>query len=182
MHPYRSRRNSSYSDLRLFTGMLTLTIVTVVATLAQADTFRVGTAKADITPITNGFPTMWLAGFAGRGTTPASGVSAYPLQVRALAIKDSAGTKVIVSADILGFTQELHEQISTLVQSEYEVQPANLMLNASHDHSGPVLRDNLDPEVAYNLDSSQLQIVSAYTDWLRETIVATIGKALNGAR
>src|SRR5438876_10678414 len=45
---YRSRRNSSYSDLRLFTGMLTLTIVTVVATLAQADTFRVGTAKADI--------------------------------------------------------------------------------------------------------------------------------------
>jgi len=171
--------------MRLLTGILTITILTLVIATAQADNqankFRVGIAKADITPITNGFPTMWLAGFSSRSTTPASGTSAYPPQVRALAIHDSAGTKVIVSADILGFTRELHEQISTLVQSEEnEVQPANLMLNASHTHSGPVLRDNLDPEVTYNLSPSQLQIVSAYTDWLRDTIVDTIGKAVKG--
>jgi hypothetical protein len=120
---------------------------------------------------------MWLAGFVNRGNMPAEGV-AEPLNVRALAIHDSAGTKVIVSADILGFTRELHEQIATLVQNEHGLPPANLVLNATHTHNGPVLRDNLDPEVTYNLSPEQLQIVSAYTDWLRDTIVDTIGEAL----
>ena len=164
--------------MRLLTGILTITILTLVTAMAQADTFKVQTAKADITPSTHGFPTMWLAGFAARGSTPASGTSAYPLYVRALAIRDSVGTKVIVSADILGFTRELHQQISTLVQGKHGLQPADLMLNASHTHSGPVLRDNLDPEVTYGLSPAQLQIVSDYTDWLRDTIVATIGAAL----
>lgn len=178
MHTRRSISSFTYSGVRLLAGLLSITVVTVVTAPVQATTFRIGRAKADITPITHGFPTMWLAGFASRGTNPASGVSAYPPQVRALAIKDSAGTKVIVSADLAGFTQELHEQISTLVQTRYGVQPANLLLNASHTHSGPVLRDAADPEVTYNLNSSQLRIVSAYTDWLRDTIVATIGNAV----
>jgi neutral ceramidase len=62
-----------------------------------------------------------------------------------------------------------------------ELLQQDLILGASHTHSGPVLKDNLDPAVAYGLDASDLAIVATYTNWLRDKIVATIGQALRQA-
>ncbi|MGI8988103.1 MAG: neutral/alkaline non-lysosomal ceramidase N-terminal domain-containing protein [Bryobacteraceae bacterium] len=147
-------------------------------------------ARIDITPGLGGFRYLTAYyGRAGYGTTtvpklPIPDVSAYPNRVRAIAIKDANGgqPKVIVSADILGFTRAMHTAILGGVQSHYSgFAEENLILNASHTHSGPVLRDNLAPIYSYDLSSSDLYAVGAYTDALTTQIVAAIGNAIDNA-
>src|SRR5215213_3633940 len=78
--------------------------------------FKASTAQVDIAPSNNGFPRMFLAGFAGRGATPADGTlpGEPALTARALALWDgssSGNVNVIVTADILGFTHDLRQRI-----------------------------------------------------------------------
>lgn len=147
-------------------------------------------ARIDITPGLGGFRSLTAYyGRAGYATTdtpkhPIPDVSAYPNRVRAIAIKDANGgpPKVIVSADILGFTRAMHAAILGGVQSHYSsFAEENLILNASHTHSGPVLRDNLAPKQTYKLADSDLYAVGAYTDALTSQIVAAIGNAIDNA-
>ncbi len=155
--------------------------------------FKASTALIDITPSNNGFPRMFMAGFAGRSTdTPAAGtLEGEPLlSARALAIQDqscSGNIKVIVTADILGFTRQMRQQILSEVQLRYGLSAENLLMSASHTHNGPVLTDNLDPKIAYlgfSVDgiagSADLTIVDTYTNWLKDHIVDLIGTAING--
>lgn len=143
---------------------------------------RAATRKVDITPLNKGFPIMWLGGFANRGGVPAQGVS-KPVFARVLAIQDETSMKVIVTADILGFPSTLHQQIVGAVH-KYGLSERNVLLAASHNHSGPVLTGNLDPAVSYfshltpQQTANNLNIVSAYTQWLRRGIVDLIGAAV----
>ena len=81
----------------------------------QAAEYQVGTAVADITPE---LP-FWLTGFAAR-TRPANKVS-LPIHAKALAIVDSHGGRiVIVTADLLGVTREITNEVAArLAASKY---------------------------------------------------------------
>ncbi len=165
---------------------------TTVAAQATSG-FKASTAQIDITPTNNGFPRMFLAGFGDR-STDSPGLGTFPgepgLSARAIALDDGScpgNIKVIVTADILGFTRQLRQQILMEVASRYQLPAANLLLSATHTHNGPVLKDNLDPAVAYPgfstdgiAGSADLVIVDNYTNWLKQSIVNLIGTAING--
>jgi hypothetical protein len=163
------------------------------AAMSTTSSFKASTAQIDITPSNNGFPRMFLAGFASR-TTDDSENGTYPgdpgLSARAIAFDDGScggNIKVLVTADILGFTRQMRQTILTEVASRYGLPARNLLLSATHTHNGPVLTDNLDPRVSYPgfssdgiAGSADLVIVDNYTNWLQTALVNLIGTAING--
>jgi hypothetical protein len=61
--------------------------------------------------------------------------------VKALALEDAKGTRgLILTADLLGFTAEVGDPICTRIATETQVPRENILLNASHTHTGPGLK------------------------------------------
>src|SRR3712207_2074151 len=106
-----------------------LALVILVAPLCAE--FRAGVAKVKITPQTP----VWLSGFAAR-TSQAETV-AQDLWAKALAIEDAKGSRfVLVTADLIGFTREVTDEIASRVQRRYKLERRQVLFNASHTHSG----------------------------------------------
>jgi hypothetical protein len=136
-----------------------------------AKQMRAGLAKSVITPEQQ----IWLAGYASR-TKPSEG-KLHDLYAKALAIADEDGNRmVLVTADILGFTRELSDAIAERANAQYGLTRAQLMLNASHTHTGPVVRGNLTG--AYQLNAEQATRIYEYSQFLQERILWVIGQAL----
>jgi neutral ceramidase len=138
---------------------------------AQNTGWKAGTAKAVITPA----EPMWMAGYGGRNK-PAEG-TLHDLYIRVLALQDANGHRAItLSSDTLGISQPIYEAVVAACEKQFGLKRADIMLNASHTHCGPVLKQALSD--IYPLNDAQRKQVDVYSDKLIETIVATIGKAL----
>jgi neutral ceramidase len=136
-----------------------------------AKQMRAGLAKVVITPERS----IWLSGYANR-TKPSEG-KLHDLYAKALAIADDDGNRmVLVTADILGFTRELSEAITERATKEYGLSRDQVMLNASHTHTGPVVRGNL--VGAYQLNAEQATRIYEYSQFLQDRILWVIGQAL----
>src|SRR5574340_1302922 len=148
--------------------MRTLTLWLLAACAAWGQ-WKAGVAKADITPR----EPIWMAGFASR-TKPSEGVR-QKLWVKALALEDNAGrTSVIVTADIVGWTKDMAENVA----SRCGVPRERLVLSASHTHSGPLTGQLNRP--TYVLDETQSAAVRRYMPFLLDTTVDVIGHAVRG--
>ena len=101
----------------------------------SATTLRAGCARFDITP---DWP-LPLAGFASR-TGLSEGI-ASPLHVRAVFLESHTGGSVsravIVSADILWWAPEYVAKYQTGISVMFHVPAENIILAATHNHSGP---------------------------------------------
>ena len=76
-----------------------------------------------------------------RGTKPSEG-KIHDLFAKAMVIEDAGGNRlVIVTTDLLGITPELRAGVEDLVKA-HGVPPESLLMNASHTHCGPELRDD----------------------------------------
>lgn len=157
----------------------------------RAHALRASVAQVDITPSSNGFPKMFLAGYTSRNNVPAQGsVDENPLQARALAFREGdnrSKTKVIVTIDALGVPPGLRRQILDGVWQRHRLHMDDILLSASHTHSGPVLTGNLDPKSTYyglSVDglqgSADLDLIDRYTDWLRQALIDLVGEAIRG--
>lgn len=136
-----------------------------------AEQMRAGLAKVVITPER----AIWMAGYASR-TKPSEG-KLHDLYAKALAFADEDGNRIVlVTADILGFTRELSDSIVERATVQYGLQREQLMLNASHTHTGPVIRGNLIG--AYQLDAEQATRIYEYSQYLQERVLWVIGQAL----
>ncbi len=133
--------------------------------------WKAGTALAVITP-----PKMlWMAGYAAR-KKPAEG-KVQELFAKALALEDESGNRlVVVTLDLIGVPQELRQDVADHVQQTYGLPPANLVLNASHTHSGPQLRTR--PVTGEDLKNPKLTDAFAYTEKLKTDICTVVGQAL----
>ncbi|QQS48192.1 MAG: neutral/alkaline non-lysosomal ceramidase N-terminal domain-containing protein [Acidobacteriota bacterium] len=132
---------------------------------------KAGLARIVITPD----KPLWMAGYAAR-TKPAEG-KLQDLYAKALAIEDGTGNRlVIVTSDILGFPRKTADKITTEAGRRYGLGREAILLNSSHTHSGPVLRDSL--AGAYSLEKAQIDAIDEYTGWMEERIVELIGKAI----
>ncbi len=159
-----------------------LLVVSLVATppflegsKASADTWKAGLARVDITPTES----MWMAGYAGRNR-PSEG-TLHPLWVKVVALEDAQGNKgVIVTSDILGFPRGLSEAIWAELEEKYDLEKAQVMLTASHTHTGPVLSEGLLD--IYPVDDEQMKRIDEYTQELKGKIVAVVGEALADMR
>lgn len=142
-----------------------------VDTLAE-EGWKAGLAKAVITPA----EPMWMAGYASR-TKPAEG-KIHDLWVRVLALEDSKGERcVVVSTDTLGISRIVYENVTRQLKERQRLDPEQIMLNASHTHSGPVIEQTLYD--AYPLDTAERERIRAYTRALEETIVKSVESAFD---
>jgi neutral/alkaline ceramidase-like enzyme len=120
---------------------------------------------------------MWMAGYASR-TRPSEG-TLTELHVKALALEDKAGTRtVIVSSDLIAIPRVLREQVTREVAEKFKLDPGGLMLNCSHTHCGPVVKDDLEMSVIYHLEGEQRERVEKYFVQLKDNVVGVIGAAL----
>ncbi len=132
---------------------------------------KAGLAKTVITPQ----KPLWMAGYAAR-TKPAEG-KLQDLYAKALAIEDESGNRlVIVTSDILGFPRKTADSITAEAGRRYGLGREAILLNSSHTHSGPVLRDSL--AGAYAIENDQIEAIDRYTTHLEAQVVELIGKAL----
>ena len=108
----------------------------VVAAPASAEPlpYRVGVAKADITP---DHP-IRLNGFGSR-RTESEGMY-QKLHARALAIED--GTKspvVLLTVDVLGIPADIFDELARRLEAKAKVKKERLAITATHTHTGPML-------------------------------------------
>ncbi|MEA3461124.1 MAG: neutral/alkaline non-lysosomal ceramidase N-terminal domain-containing protein [Bacteroidota bacterium] len=135
-------------------------------------TWLAGVASMVITPEQS----MWMAGYAAR-EHPAEGTM-HDLWAKALALEDAEGKKaILITTDLLGFPKALSDQIRDQLESEFQLSRARIILNSTHSHSGPVLKDALYD--IYPLDQQQISDIEHYSDWLADQLVVLVGEALN---
>ena len=139
---------------------------------AQGSLWQVGSARVDITPKDS----LWLAGYASRDHG-AEG-TLHKIYAKALALKDERGELgVIVTADILGFPKEVSDYIREQCRKKYDLQKAQIILSASHTHTGPVLKNSL--YNIYPLNEERIKRIEKYSDKLEKIIINLVGKALD---
>ncbi len=151
--------------LRLILALLLLPLPLTAAT------WKAGTAKADITPK----KPIWMAGYGGR-SKESEGVL-HPLWAKALALEDAKGKRaVIIATDTLGMTRGSYATLKTRRKKENNLDADQIMLNASHTHTGPVLRGGLYD--IYPLDNARIKRIEEYSARLENEIVRITGEAL----
>jgi hypothetical protein len=137
----------------------------------DAPAWKAGVAVQVITPS----EPMWMSGYASRNK-PAEGTE-HDLHVKALALEDPAGSKlVLLTSDLVGIPRSLSQAVASRVEKKTGLKRDRLMLTVSHTHCGPVVRENLSD--MYAMPESEARKLGPYTDKLRDWMVDVIVKAL----
>jgi hypothetical protein len=137
--------------------------------------WKAGVSEVIITPSHS----MWMAGYGGRDK-PSEGLL-HDLRAKALALEDVSGKRaVLVTTDILGFPKVMSDRIRDRLEKQYGLSRAQIILNSSHTHTGPVLLEALYD--IYPLDSHELKKVEDYSKELEDKIVALAGEAINSMK
>jgi len=137
----------------------------------QAASFRAGVARVDITP--DG--PIWLSGYASR-TKPSEGVL-HRLWAKALVLEDGRGRRLaVVTMDLIGIPRSVSEEIAARAARQYGLERAQLLLNASHTHTGPVVWPNL--ASMFDLPAGEEQKLVNYQRRLVDSLVRLVGDAL----
>jgi hypothetical protein len=148
-----------------------------VAVDQQREEWKAGVASVVITPEKS----MWMSGYAAR--TKASEGKVHDLYAKALAFEDFQGTRVvIVTVDLLGTPRSLRDWLEKEANRCYKIPPAFLLLNASHTHCGPVLREKRDSiygDSFYGLSAEQIRQSEQYTKSLQQKLLGIIGQAID---
>ncbi len=146
-------------------------------TNAEQTNWKAGVASTVITPEQS----MWMAGYAARNK-PSEG-KINDLNAKALALADEQGTRlVIVTVDLLGIPSPTRAWLEKKVRDHYGLAPDNLLLNASHTHSGPVVREtrySIYSNTLYGLTDEQIQQSNQYVEHIQEKILQMIGRAID---
>lgn len=141
---------------------------------------EVSSARSDITPTLATNP--YLAGY-GVQAGPRTAVSDdpyAPLFCRCLVVWDDGNPNAIVTLDVLGIPRSMHRSLRPRLVALTAWSSADILLQSTHTHNGPVLVDALDPYIAYAL--TDLALVRAYTAWLEDEVVDVVRAALAGPR
>ena len=139
----------------------------LLAGVAAAAPFQVGTARVCISPR----EPIWLAGYAAR-THPSTGV-AGDLWAKALAIRDAGGRPVvIVTMDLLRVPVT---NVAQEVKQRYGLERSQLLLNCSHNHSGPALWE---ADAFTALAPEEVAKSRRYTEHVGADLTELVGAAL----
>ena len=126
--------------------------------------WKAGIARVVITPQ----KPMWMAGYAAR-VKPSEGML-QDLWAKALYLEDNEGKKaLLVTTDLIGFPKEMSDQIRDSLQNRLGLSRAQIILNSSHTHSGPVLSGSLNN--IYPMDDAQKALVQEYSNWLVNRVI-----------
>ncbi len=153
-----------------------LLVASAPARSADAElAWKAGAARANITPEN----LMWMSGYSAR-TKPAEG-KLTDLWAKALVLEDPSGRRaVLVTVDLVGVERGLSVAVCAQLKQKHVLPREAILLAASHTHSGPVVRSNLN--VMYDLDATQRQFVANYGRSLETKLVEVVGAALKGLK
>jgi hypothetical protein len=152
--------------------ILTLSNITVSGQEGNYKAWKAGVASVIITPD----QPIWMAGYGDRDR-PAEG-KIMDIWAKALALQDADGRKaVLVTADLVGIPKRLSDHVRDQLKAKYNLSRAQIAINTSHTHTGPVLSDAL--VSIYPVNASQQKDIDQYTDQLGEKLVSLVGRALH---
>lgn len=155
----------------VFIGISLFTIPLQAAVSSTGKGWKAGVAKVDITPSN----TIWMAGYASR-TKPAEG-KMHSLWAKAVTLEDASGNRsIIVSTDMLGFPKGMSERIKAAIYRKHGISKAQIMLNSSHTHSGPVLSHSLVD--IYPLGNEDKIKIEKYSNWLERKVIKLISESI----
>lgn len=153
-------------------------------TVLEQQKWKAGVATTVITPAQS----MWMSGYAAR-TKPSEG-KVHDLRAKALALEacpersrgDAQGTRlVIVAVDLLGIPRPLRDWLEKQVNQRYKLPAEGLLLNASHTHCGPVIKERKDSiygDNFYGLSPQQIKQSWQYVETLQQKLLQLIGQAI----
>ena len=131
---------------------------------APAQGWKAGVAGVKITPPQN----IWMAGYASRDH--AAEDMQHDLWAKALALEDSLGNRaVLITADVLGFPKDMSDRIRKQLYEKLNLTEAQIILNGSHTHSGPVLPNALVD--IYLFDDAEKEKIQKYASFLEKLVV-----------
>lgn len=137
----------------------------------DGSSFRAGVARKAITPK----GPIQMTGFAGR-KGPSVGVI-HDIWTKALAIEDARGQRVvIVTTDLVGLPSEVSDEVAARVKQKCGLDRRQLLLSASHTHSGPAVWPNL--SVLFELGETEKKQLIEYRDRLIDAMVEVVENAL----
>ncbi|WP_166820044.1 neutral/alkaline non-lysosomal ceramidase N-terminal domain-containing protein [Thalassoroseus pseudoceratinae] len=145
--------------------------ISLTSGYAVAGEWKAGVARAVITPETP----VWLAGY---GTKRAPEGKIHDLWMKALALDDGEGNRVVmITSDFQGVPKTMSDRVFVQLDKEYGLQRQHIMFTFSHNHCGPRLGDDLIDY--YPVEAAQEQLVSEYTDRMVTRTVELVGEALS---
>jgi len=148
-------------------------IDTSASVAADQNVWKAGAASAVITPE----GPIWMAGYASRNK-PSEGV-AQDLFAKALAIEYSSSSRlVIVTLDLIRVPRPMRDFVAKAAEEKHKLQPASLLMNCSHTHSGPLMLTQAKPSVMFDLSDEEFARVEKYTLRLQTTLVELVGRAI----
>ena len=151
--------------------LLLMVLVSVGSGRATAAEWKAGVARAVITPETD----VWLAGY---GTKRSAEGKIHDLWMKALALDDGAGNRVVmITSDFQGVPKIMSDRVFAQLAEKHDLQRQHVMFTFSHNHCGPRLGDDLIDY--YPVEDQQEQLVSEYTDRMVTRTVELVGKALS---
>lgn len=141
----------------------------------EVKSWKAGVARVVITPQ----EPIWMGGYASR-THPADG-KIQDLYAKALVLQDASGKQcLLITLDLAAIPKDMSDNIRGQLLSKYKLSKAQILINVSHTHSGPVLANSL--MNAYEIDAAQLQKIKTYTDNLVKLIVQVAGDAIKSLK
>jgi len=136
--------------------------------------WQVGLARRVLTPQTP----VWLAGY---GAKRAPEGKLHDLWVKVLALQDPSGRRAaMVTTDHMGMSRIIYDSLIAKVKARCGLAPADFMVTFSHNHCGPVLKDDLVDY--YPLDDEQRRLIDEYTAWMEDQVVDACAEALANLR
>jgi hypothetical protein len=162
----------------LFRALLLVVTAAAAAFAAQPTPapWKAGVATRKLTPA----EPIWLAGYASRAT-PSNGVD-QEVFAKALAIDDGQGGRVvIVTLDLIGVPHALRVFVEREGARKFGLKPAEILLNASHTHSGPQVSPDrmvLERAVSRAAKPQDLDAVNRFETFLQTTVVELMGESL----
>jgi neutral ceramidase len=131
---------------------------------------KVGIGRKVITPEPS---SIWMGGYASR-TKPATGII-HDLWAKALVFEDSHGNHfIIITTDLIGISHQISEDVSKRIMEKYDIERSQLLINSSHNHSGPVILPSY-----FDFTVAELQCVGKYGQKLTDDIVDVVSMAWN---
>lgn len=171
--------------LRVFALCLFPGVLQSVA-LSEDYSFKVGVAVADITPEELG----WMAGYAAR-KGPAEKVL-QPVFAKAITMEDKESNRlVIITMDLIGVPRSFRDEVEASLGETFDLPPEALLINASHTHSGPMIRiyrppgggEAKAPYASIPDDQQELRVrqTVAYHDFLKGKVLGIVEEAFKSA-
>jgi neutral ceramidase len=135
--------------------------------------WKAGAARVDTTPTAP----VWMSGYASR-SKPSQGVD-HPLYAKALALSDARDNKVVfVTCDIINFRSAFTARVTDRVKAKHGLPRENVVLIASHTHTGPTLAEDSDEWKSNGRLREGFEKNIEYTKELENKIVDLVGEAL----